>query len=162
MVQKQRNHRKSRLTARRSVFGVLGISWHLKSATALITHYRRHYRGMHLFLMTAHIISRICDSKSAVKSRLFKGCNRYHRYFCYSLLILLSYIFFYFLSLSNITSVVSVVSLKKSSIHKGFHCHRSFIVSVPICGMEQIEQIEHIFGQFSYNISYIYIYFFSF
>lgn len=160
MVRKQRNHPKSRLKARRSVFCVLSISWHLKSTTALITHCRRYYRGMHLFLMTAHIISRICDSKNPVKSRLFKGCNRYHRYFCYSLLILLSYIFFYFLSLSNITSVVSVVSLKKSSIFKGSHGHRSFIASVPICGMEQIEQMEHIFGQFSYIIYYIY--FFSF
>lgn len=160
MARKQRNRPTSRLTARRSGFGVLGISWYPKPKRGRKTHYRRFYRGMHLFLMTAHIISRICDSKNAVKSRLFNNCHRYHRYFCYSLLILLSYIFFYFLSLSNITSVVSVVSLKKSSIHKGFHGHRSFIVSVPICGMEQIEQIEHIFGQFSYNISYIY--FFSF
>ena len=42
----------------------------------------------------------------------------------FSLNITFLYIF-YFLSLSNITSVVSVVSLKESSIHKGFHCHRS-------------------------------------
>ena len=160
MARKQRNRPTSRLTARKSGFGVLGIYWYPQPERGRKTHYRRYYRWMYLFLMTAHIISRICDSKNAVKSRLFNSCNRYHRYFCYSLLILLSYIFFYFLSLSNITSVVSVVNLKKSSIHKDFHRHRSFIASVPICGMEQIEQIEHIFGQFSYNISYIYFFYF--